>query len=100
MDTESLYRTVGNLLLVGSWVAVTCLGLGLMFFLVGEGSTPGKVGRVFLTAGLVTMLATPVGRVLAALLAFLRQRDWSYVAVAGGVLGALILGFLVGLVTR
>lgn len=91
---------MGKLLLVGSWLAVICLGLGLVILLVGGTLAQGNSGKVLLTAGLVTMLATPVGRVLAALFAFLRQRDWPYATVAGGVLGTLILGFLIGLVTR
>jgi hypothetical protein len=100
METEALDRTVGKLLLVGSWMAVICLGLGLVILLAGGSIAQGDPGKVFLTAGLVLMMATHVGRVLAALMAFLRQRDWRYAAVAAGVLGTLILGFLIGLVTQ
>lgn len=46
--------------------------------------------------GLVVLVFTPVLRVVASLLMFLRQRDWAYVGFAATVLVLLAAGFLVG----
>ena len=46
-------------------------------------------GRGWIQLGLLVLIATPVARVVFSVLAFLRQRDWVYVAVTLIVLGLL-----------
>lgn len=47
-------------------------------------------GRGIIQLGLLLLVATPVMRVMACWIAFLRQRDWLYVAVSLTVLGLLV----------
>ena len=53
-----------------------------------------------LWAGLAITLALPTARVALAMLGFLRIRDRRAAAVAGGVLGVLLVAFAVAVVTR
>jgi uncharacterized membrane protein len=46
-------------------------------------------GRGLIQLGLLVLIATPVARVVFSVFAFLRQRDWVYVAVTMIVLGLL-----------
>jgi uncharacterized membrane protein len=46
-------------------------------------------GRGSIQLGLLVLIATPVARVVFSVFAFLRQRDWVYVAVTVIVLGLL-----------
>ena len=46
-------------------------------------------GRGLIQLGLLVLIATPVARVVFSVFAFLRQRDWVYVAVTVIVLGLL-----------
>jgi uncharacterized membrane protein len=52
-------------------------------------------GRGLIQLGLVLLIATPVARVAVSLLAFARQRDWTYVVVTAIVL-LLLLASLTG----
>jgi len=47
-------------------------------------------GRAIIAFGLFVLLATPVARVALTLIAFLRQRDWTFVAITAFVLGTLV----------
>ncbi len=49
-------------------------------------------GRGFIQLGLLVLIATPIARVASSLLAFLWQRDWTYVVVTATVWGLLIYG--------
>jgi uncharacterized membrane protein len=51
-------------------------------------------GRGFIQLGLLVLIATPIARVGFSLLAFLWQRDWTYVVVTAIVLGLLIYSLL------
>jgi uncharacterized membrane protein len=51
-------------------------------------------GRGFIQLGLLVLIATPIARVAFSLLAFLWQRDWTYVVVTTIVLGLLIYSLL------
>ena len=50
--------------------------------------------RGLIQLGLLILIATPIARVVFAALAFARQRDWLYTAVASIVLAALLFGLL------
>jgi uncharacterized membrane protein len=53
-------------------------------------------GRGLIQLGLLVLIATPVARVAFSLLAFLYQRDWTYVFVAVLVLGLLLYSLFGG----
>jgi uncharacterized membrane protein len=46
-------------------------------------------GRGLIQLGLLVLIATPVARVLFSVIAFLYERDWTYVAITMIVLGLL-----------
>ena len=50
----------------------------------------GKTARIILLIIFVALIATPIARVVFSLLAFLWQRDWTYVMVTAIVLGLLV----------
>jgi len=50
--------------------------------------------RGLIQLGLLILIATPIARVVFSALAFARQRDWLYTAVASIVLTALLFGLL------
>jgi uncharacterized membrane protein len=56
------------------------------------GAAAGGEARGVIALGLLLLVATPVARVVFAGYAFLRERDWLYVAVAGFVLVVLLAG--------
>jgi uncharacterized membrane protein len=49
-----------------------------------------------ISLGLLVLIAIPMLRVVASVVAFALQRDWMYVAITGFVLSVLILSFVVG----
>jgi uncharacterized membrane protein len=53
-------------------------------------------GRALLVAGLLLLTLVPIGRVLFAVLVFLRERDWLFVALTGLVLTLLCVGVMLG----
>jgi uncharacterized membrane protein len=53
-------------------------------------------GRALIQMGLLVLIATPIARVVFSLMAFLWQRDWTYVVVTAIVLGLLIYSLFGG----
>jgi uncharacterized membrane protein len=53
-------------------------------------------GRGLIQLGLLILIATPIVRVAFSVVAFLYQRDWTYVAVTLIVLGLLVYSLLGG----
>jgi uncharacterized membrane protein len=53
-------------------------------------------GQGLIQLGLLVLIATPVARVVFSVLAFLYQRDWTYVAVTLLVLGLLLFSLFGG----
>jgi uncharacterized membrane protein len=53
-------------------------------------------GRGLIQLGLLILIATPIARVAFSVLAFLYQRDWTYVVVTLIVLGLLVYSVLGG----
>jgi len=53
-------------------------------------------GQAFVTAGLMLLIATPIMRVAVSILAFLYQRDRTFVVVTTVVLAILLLSFAIG----
>jgi uncharacterized membrane protein len=53
-------------------------------------------GRGLIQLGLLILIATPIARVAFSVVAFLYQRDWTYVVVTVIVLGLLVYSLLGG----
>ena len=53
-------------------------------------------GRAIVVAGLVVLIATPVLRVAISIVAFLKERDFTFVSITTTVLLILIASFLIG----
>jgi uncharacterized membrane protein len=111
---EQVERFVGNLLRYGVLSAALVALIGGVFYLARFGATPvhyhefrgepprltsvvGVVGgvlaldpRAVIQLGLLLLIATPIARVAFSLLAFIRQRDRTYVVITAIVLAILL----------
>jgi uncharacterized membrane protein len=70
------------------------------FFLILAGivvQSWSSAGSKIATTGLMVLLATPVLRILVAAFQFLRERDIKYVLVSLGVLGIMVLAYVLGI---
>ena len=85
-DTARLEAVVGRVLRLGVLASSTCLGVGLALALSGVAA---GFANVLLTAGLLALLATPVARVAASAIDYLRERDWLFVVLTLVVLAEL-----------
>jgi uncharacterized membrane protein len=91
-DTQ-LERAVGIVLYTGISVSSACLAIGLMLEVFGA----ALPSRVMLNAGLIVLLATPVGRVLASVVEYSRERDWLFVVLTIVVLLELVGSLIVAI---
>lgn len=88
---ERLELQVGRLLHAGVWTAAACLTVGLVLSMaLGSGRLPDTL----LTVGLVVLMITPLARVLASLVAYIRLRDWFFVATTVMVFVVLVAAWL------
>ena len=89
---DRLEIQVGRLLEAGVMLATVCLAVGLaMWFALG----PTRLVNMVLTGGLIVLMLTPLARVVASLVAYLRLRDWFFVATTVMVFVVLIAAWLV-----
>ncbi len=79
-------RVLGRLLLSGVVSSTTLLAIGLAGWVAG---LRGELVSVAFQAGLLVLMATPVARVLASVVEYLRERDWVFVATTLTVLAVL-----------
>ena len=103
-------RLIGRLLIGITYVSVVLLLIGVGL-LVGAGVSPlsggpglnvdrlpsdllGLEPTGFLWLGLLAVIAAPITRVVVALLAYARDRDWLMVGVSGGIL--LVIAVAIG----
>ncbi len=113
---EAIEAVLGHLLRAGVILAAIVVAAGGARYLMEHGSAPppgrlftgepvnlrqvggivdGAVhfrGRAMIMAGLLVLIATPVARVGASLIAFLEQRDRTYAALTAFVLAVLAAG--------
>jgi uncharacterized membrane protein len=82
---ERLELQVGRLLQAGVWLSAACLAAGLALSMA-FGSV--RLPNTLLTTGLVVLMLTPLARVIASLVAYVRLRDWFFA-------GTTVLVFLV-----
>ena len=88
-------RILAKVLRLGSIVAGVLLAAGIGgMLLAGEAAFAHRL----ITAGLVTLLLTPVLRVLVAAAVFIKERDWLFVLFCLVVLCALAAGVKLGMV--
>lgn len=78
-------RGSGRLLLAGVLAATACLLAGLSMWTIAAPSA-----RWLMDAGLIILMATPVLRVVLAIVEYARARDWAFAAAAVAVLAILI----------
>jgi uncharacterized membrane protein len=96
-EPESVW-TIENILArvlrLGSIIAGVLLAIGLCAMPLTGSPFP----RRLITAGLITLLLTPVLRVLVAAVVFVRERDWLFALFCLVVLCSLVAGVTLGLV--
>jgi uncharacterized membrane protein len=88
---HDLEATLGRVLTVGTRVSTVTLALGLAATFLAPGH---HVTYGLLTAGLATLLLTPVARVVVSVVGYIRERDWPFVLYTGIVLVLLIGSFV------
>ena len=82
-------QRIGLILRAGVAVSTACLASGLLLGLaLGEAWLPAALVNV----GLVCLLATPLARVVASVVAYARARDWTFVVLTALVLAELLVG--------
>ena len=87
-DDLRLELRVGRLLGTGVLAAAASLAAGLVVFIVAPAHAAGPA---LLSAGLIALMATPVLRVLAALVEYLRTGDLPFLAGTVAVLVELAI---------
>jgi uncharacterized membrane protein len=88
-----LERTIGLVLRVGVAASSILLAAGLILALL---HAPGA--QWLLHLGIVTLLATPVARVLVSIAEYASERDWTFVALTAIVLVELLASAVAALV--
>jgi uncharacterized membrane protein len=103
--TEALERSIGRLLSVATYLAVTLIAIGAGLSIAAgisplSGGPPLDLSRLpgqlvhlqpdgFLWLGLLAVIAAPIGRVIAAGVAYARAGDRWMAAVAVAILGVI-----------
>jgi uncharacterized membrane protein len=83
---QRLETTIGEVLRFGTITSSTMFAIGLVMTVVGY---QPAVAQLLLGAGLVILLATPPARVVVSVIEYIRERDWTFVALTLVVLLAL-----------
>jgi uncharacterized membrane protein len=82
----ALEQRIGQILRVGTLASSVCLAAGLLMVLAGYDT---ELSRLLLDTGVLTLLATPAGRVVVSVIEYIRERDWVFVLLTLIVLAAL-----------
>ena len=91
-EEHDLEVAVSQLLRAGVLISAALLAIGWALRALQQ-----PAGHVILQAGVRVLMATPILRVLATFVLFLRQRDLGYVVITAVVLAFLAVGVLGGL---
>jgi len=89
-ESAATDRILALTLKIGAYSAFACIVAGLLLqyaFRFGD-----RVTKI----GMVILLATPVLRIVVAAIQFARERDLKYVLISLGVLGIVVLAYLLG----
>jgi uncharacterized membrane protein len=87
---DRLERQVGRLLQAGVWLASACLAAGLALSMIGGGST----AMALLTGGLIVLMLTPLARVVASFVTYVKVGDWFFAAMTVLVFAVLVAAWL------
>jgi uncharacterized membrane protein len=90
-----LERTIGLVLRVGVTASSIALASGLVLSFLGG---PGPAAQLLLQIGILTLLATPVARVMVSIAEYVRERDWTFVTLTAIVLIELLASAVAALV--
>ena len=122
---DATARVLSVVLRVGVLISAAIIVFGVVLFVhrrgagavlfgprslpAGSGEDPSTIGELLdalrndvhvpaavTDIGLLTLMITPVVSVVVSLIAFARERDWTYVVLAAIVLGMLVLGSALG----
>jgi uncharacterized membrane protein len=85
-DAARLERAIGQILRWGTLASSVFLAAGLLMTLAGDDTA---LSRLLLNTGIITLLATPAGRVVVSVIEYIRERDWVFVLLTLIVLSAL-----------
>ena len=91
---DRLERSLGRLLQAGVFSSAACLAVGLFAWMFAG---PSSAATLALTIGLVILMATPILRVVVSLVAYVRMRDWFFVATTMVVLLVLFVTIAVAM---
>lgn len=86
-------EVIGKLLLVGVITAAVLVAAGLLAAIIGL--APGSSLRLT-SAGLIILIFTPIARVLAGLVVYVRERDPVFAFISFLVLAVLVAGVFLG----
>jgi uncharacterized membrane protein len=92
--TARLESMIGIALRAGVILSSTCLATGL---LVGLAAGESALARVLLQVGIITLLATPVTRVIISIGEYITERDWAFVTLTTVVLIELLASAIAAL---
>lgn len=90
-----LEERLGAVLRVGVRASTAFLAAGLLLSFAGFGA---NLSALLLTIGLMTLVATPVARVLVSAIVYFAQRDWLFAALTAIVLLELMASVVAALV--
>jgi uncharacterized membrane protein len=95
LPDESLVRLeelFGKVLVSGVVASAILLSLGLLFWMLGF---DGAWDQRLLNTGLVTLMLTPIARVVVSAVEYTRRRDWFFAATSAAVL--VVLAFTIAI---
>jgi uncharacterized membrane protein len=96
-EIERLETILGRLLLGGVMCSASLLLVGLVIWML---DIAPSASTALLNAGLVTLMATPVLRVIVSLVEYARMRDWFFVLTTLAVLTVLLVSAGLALTER
>ena len=92
-ELDRLERVVGRVLRIGSLTSTSILAAGLLALVVPSFAPAPTIIRV----GLFVLLLTPVARVVASVVEYVRDRDWLFASLTFIVLVIVLASMLVGI---
>lgn len=92
VQVAAIELVLARLLRAGSLLAAGLLALGIVVMLLGLTELAPKL----ISAGLIVLMGTPVLRVVAAGVIFVRQRDWHFALFSLVVICSLAAGIYLG----
>jgi uncharacterized membrane protein len=93
-DSARLEHTIGLALRFGVTTSSICLAAGLVATFAGRSGA----ADLMLHAGVILLLTTPVVRVFISIVEYVRERDWTFVALTTIVLMELMASAVAALV--